>query len=624
MQGIFCVLTACSDKGRFMTGRGVTRNRIVTFTVLAGVLLCSAVARQTAGEEQQKGPAIGEVVANFQFTDIRYLPRTLSELGDHRAYVLVFTTLDCPIVRRSLPKLRQMHLDYRDQGVQFVAVNEGPQDSVVDVAYQAVRADIEFPFVKDFTGQVAAAVGATRTPQCVVLDAERRLRYRGRIDSEFRLGGVRPSGGRQDLRLAIDDVLKGQDVQVAETPVDGCLITAPRGPRSRELTYYKDVAPLVRKHCEGCHQPGSAAPFSLSGPDDVLAHSQMIAEVVSQRRMPPWYATIEPGHFINDLSLPAAAIATIGDWIHGDQLPGGEADALQPLPERESEWLIGEPDLVIQMPAAASIPATGYVAYQYALLPYVFLEDTWVQKVEINPGNDAVVHHCNMGYAKITDLQRKEFHPEKNFITGYVPGGDPMVLDSGIGFRIPAGSVIGLQLHYVTTGEETTDQTSVGFVFAKEKIQKQIRHFQCHTSRFSIPPQVSHHEVRASRTFGFDATGIGMYCHMHLRGKDMTFTATTPDGKRETLLSVPNYNFEWQSSYRWPDDTVRFSKGTRIDCVAHFDNSSFNPFNPDPTATVRHGQQTYHEMMYGFLFFTRDDEALNLTINPNTGHVVTE
>ena len=481
-----------------------------------------------------------------------------------------------------------------------------------------------FPFAKDFSGEVVAALGATRTPECMVLDAARRLRYRGRIDAEFRLGGVRPAAGRQDLREAIDDVLAGRDVRIAETPVDGCLITEPRRPEKSGLTYYRDIAPLIMKHCANCHQENSAAPFSLLTREDVDSHAAMIAEVVTQRRMPPWYAASGHGHFTNDPSLPSQDVEKIVNWARGDRAAGDPAAAPAPLKPRTSEWLIGKPDLVVRMAEPTKIPATGYIPYQYAVLPYVFLEDTWVQKIEINPGNNAVVHHCNMGYAKVTDLRGKDFSPEKNFITGYVPGGGPMVLDTGVGFCIPAGAIIGLQLHYVTTGKETSDRTSVGFVFAKEKIQKQIRHFQCHNRRFAIPPGANHHEVKAAKTFQQDATGIGMYCHMHLRGKDMTFQATFPDGRRETLLSVPNYNFEWQSSYRWPAGKVKFPRGTRIDCVAHFDNSAFNPFNPNATATVRHGQQTYHEMMYGFVFFTQDDEALNLTIDPKTGYVVGE
>lgn len=586
-----------------------------------GIVLLSWIGRARADEPDTR-PAIGTKIAEFTFTDIRYLPRMLSEFGDRKAYLIVFTTLECPIAKRSLPKLRELDDDYRPRGVQFLAINVGLEDSIVDVAESAVRAGIGFPFAKDFSGEVVKAVGARRTPECVVLDAERVLRYRGRIDSEFRLGGVRPNAGRADLREALDDVLAKREVRVPETPVDGCLITEPRAPRKRDLTYYRDVAPLVQKHCQSCHQQRSAAPFSLLTFENVNAHAEMIAEVVAQRRMPPWYGASKYGEFVNNPSLSREEIDTIVDWAKGERVAGDPNDAPEPLPVHEAEWLIDEPDLVLRLPFTQKIPATGYIPYRYAVLPYVFLKDTWVQQIEINPGNNAVVHHCNMGYANVKDIDRNNFSAEENFITGYVPGGDPMVLYSGLGFKIPAGSIVGLQIHYVTTGEETTDRTSVGFVFAKEKIQKQLRHYQCRSMRFQIPPGASHHEVKATRIFDADSTGIGMFCHMHLRGKDMTFEATYPDGREETLLSVPNYNFEWQSSYRWPEKKIKFPKGTKIDCTAHYDNSAFNPFNPDPTKAVRFGQQTYHEMMYGFLFFTQDDEALDLRIDPKTGHVV--
>lgn len=594
---------------------------------LALCVLCSVAVlfiEKTFADEAAPKPAIGSEVPNFTFTDSRYLPRQLSEFGEKKAFVIVFTTLDCPIVKRSLPKLKKLDADFRDLGVQFLAINVGPEDALVDVAYQAVKADIAFPFGKDFTGSVAKTLGCTRTPECVVLDSQRRLKYRGRMDSEFRLSGASPNAGRQDLREAIDDVLAGRKVQAEETPVDGCLITSPRKPEPKPLTFHKDVAPLMKQHCQRCHQPGGSAPFSLRTLEDASAHAEMIAEVVTQRRMPPWHAASAHGEFTNNPRLSSDEIAIIAGWANGERIAGNPADAPEPLPVRESDWLIGKPDLVIKLPAPNTIPATGYVPYHYALLPYVFLKDTWVQKIQINPSNNAAVHHCNMGYVSLAEAGEKVFHPEKNFITGYVPGGDPMVLKDGVGFRIPAGSVVGLQLHYISTGEETTDQTEVGFVFAKEKIQKQIQHFQCHTSRFEIPPGASHHPVKASKTFAFDATGVGMYSHMHLRGKDMTFEAVTPDGKPETLLSIPNYNFEWQASYRWPENKIKFSKGTRIDCTAHFDNSTFNPYNPDPKAAVRHGLQTYEEMMYGFVFFTRDDEALNLTIDSSTGHVISD
>ena len=266
------------------------------------------------------------------------------------------------------------------------------------------------------------------------------------------------------------------------------------------------------------------------------------------------------------------------------------------------------------MPLAHSIPATGFVEYRYTVFPHVFTHDTWVQSIEILPDNPRVVHHANLAFMQLGDRPRQE-----NFLTGRVPGGDPMVLDEGTAVLIPKGSVIGLQIHYTTTGKPETSRISVGLRHPRGPVRKRLHHLQVFTRRFEIPPFAPAHPVSASRPLGFDATGIGMFSHMHVRGKDMTFLARRPDGPAETLLMIPNYNFDWQQSYRWAPGTMKFPKGTRLEVAAHFDNSEFNPFNPDPKAAVGEGDQTFKEMVYGFYFFTRDDEDLNLTVDPTTG-----
>jgi hypothetical protein len=244
------------------------------------------------------------------------------------------------------------------------------------------------------------------------------------------------------------------------------------------------------------------------------------------------------------------------------------------------------------------------------------LHDTWISATEILPSNPKVVHHCNMAYWTLG----QNFN-DGNFITGRVPGGTAFRLDEGVALCIPAGSVVGLQIHYTTTGKPETNGMQVGFRFPRETIHKQVRHIQATTSRFTIPPGASAHPVSASRTLPVNASGIGMFAHMHLRGKDMTFIAHSPDGKDETLLSIPAYHYGWQQNYRWAPGTKKFPKGTRIEAIAHFDNSPFNPFNPDPTTTVRHGPQTVQEMMFGFFFYTDDDEDLKLKVDAKTGKV---
>jgi hypothetical protein len=347
----------------------------------------------------------------------------------------------------------------------------------------------------------------------------------------------------------------------------------------------------------------------------------MIAEVVSEGRMPPWYASADFGHFYNRRCLSAEEKQTIAHWVRsGMEL--GDASKLPippPAPKSEDRWLIGKPDLVLKAPQH-DIPAKGLVDYKYVFLPYLFLSDTWMQGIQILPDNPRVVHHCNMAYIETTDKTKKA-----NFITGTVPGGAPMTLEDNVGFRIPRAAGLVLQIHYVTTGKEEKCQISVGFKYANGLVQKQLRHIVLdHKNRFEIPPGAPAHAMSDSRVLDRDAAALGLFVHMHVRGRDMTFRAVRPDGTSETLLMVPNYNFDWQMPYRWRPGEMVFPKGTRLEAVAHFDNSAFNPYNPDPKATVRYGQQTQDEMFNGYVFFTDAQEQLNLNVDGKTGQARTK
>ena len=268
----------------------------------------------------------------------------------------------------------------------------------------------------------------------------------------------------------------------------------------------------------------------------------------------------------------------------------------------EDRWLIGKPDFVLST-AKTDLPATGLIDYKYVVLPQAFLSDTWLQGIQILPDNVKAVHHCNMAY--FFPLAKKK---ESHFITGTVPGGSPMMLKDNVGFCIPKGAMLVLQIHYVTTGKPEKCGISVGFKYASGVVHKQLRHELMADYKFAIPPGDPAHAVTSKRVLDCDAVGVGLFVHMHLRGRDMTFKAIRPDGTSETLLMVPNFNFDWQIPYLWAPDTERFPKGTRIECVAHYDNSTFNPYNPDPKATVREGQQSHEEMLNGFFFYTDANE----------------
>lgn len=562
---------------------------------------------------------LGTQVGRVEFTDSRWLPRELADLGPHAATVIVFSALDCPIAARVLPRVGELERRLRPRGVQFLELDVGTGDALVEVAARALEQNCEFPVGRDFDASAAAALGATRTPEFVVLDARSTLVYRGRFDSAQRYAGDVPGEVRADLSEALEDVLAGRAVRVAETPLEGCKITPPAPAAAADAlhapTWAGAVAPIVARHCASCHVEGGTAPFALTTPAQAAAKAASIAEAVELGRMPPWFAS-RAQHFENERGLSDAERATLLAWTQAGAPAGADGADVRALPEHgpQEGWRIGQPDLVLHVLGESRIPATGYVPYRYQMIPKVFGADTWVEAVEIRSSNPRVLHHANLGWYKLgADVK------SQNFITGQVPGGDAMELPPGVAYCIPAGALLGLQVHYVATGREEREQLSIGLRFARGKVEQRLRHFELADFRFEILPGEPCWPVRAARTFDADAIGIGAFVHMHLRGRDMRIVAHDPSGAEETLLCVPNYSFDWQTAYKWRFGERRFAKGTRVEALAHYDNSRFNPFNPDPGKAVRFGQETYDEMMYGFLFYVEAHEQLELEIDPATG-----
>lgn len=581
-------------------------------------LLLTCAARASSLEGETSRPAVGARVPALEFQDTRYLRRNLDDLGTPAATVIVAVNSHCPLVRRYLPVLAVLEQEFRERGVVCLALDVDPADTITQIAALQVDSGAAFPFVRDVSGQCRAALGLERTPEVVVLDAERRIRYRGRIDDQFRIGGSLPAPRSQPLREALGQILRGEAVRLPETPVDGCLISSASSASAPTVIpdYEREIAPLIRRECQSCHRPGSVAPFTLSNHSEIQAQAAMIAEVVADRRMPPWYGAESPLPFQNHRALSEHERSLLLAWINAG-CPRDEPAAPEPAVDPAPRWSIGEPDQVLTMLEEHEVPSTGLVPYVYAVLPHLFTEDTWVSAIEISPDHPEVVHHANLGYARLGAPVTDD-----NFLTGRVPGGDAMQLPEGTAVLIPAGSVLGLQIHYTTIGRPVTSRLSVGLQFPKSTVQKRLYFEAIRTHRFEIPPQAPAHEVRAERRIDEEAIGVGLFAHMHVRGRDMSFIAHTPDGRSERQLLIPNYNFDWQQSYQWAPGAARFPPGTRWEVVAHYDNSRFNPFNPDPTATVRHGLQTEDEMMYGYVFYLRAAEQLNLHVDPRTGRVV--
>jgi peroxiredoxin/mono/diheme cytochrome c family protein len=550
------------------------------------------------------------------------------ESKSQKVVVLVFTGVGCPIGDLYMPRLVELAETYKSKGVTFLAINSNSRETAAQVAEHARRFALPFPVLKD-PGNVVADVNLVeRTCDVLVIARMREVQYHGAIDDQYGLGTRKDSPTRRYLADALDAILAGRQVVTPATTAAGCLldrfqpkVTARRAPRVRpaagEITAaygelerratinvgqvtYAEVAKILQQKCQSCHRPGQVGPFPLLTYDDARRRADMIREVVEDRRMPPWHADPRYGHFENDRSLTIEQRATLLGWVDQDA-PLGDGKAV-PAPRAFPDgWTIGKPDLVIEMPEPYTVPAQGTVPYQYFRVPSGFTTDRWVQAAEARPGDPSVVHHVLVA---IDDHTKRDKHeedrlPQSHFVA-YAPGDLPLVLPPGIAKRIPAGSDFIIQMHYTPVGKVRTDRSSIAVIFAKEPPRREAYTMGIMQEKFEIPAGALDHPVRSSYVFPADGDMYSLFPHMHLRGKSFRYTATFPDGSQEILLSVPAYDFAWQSVYRLAGPRF-LPKGTRIDCLAHFDNSAKNPVNPDPSRKVVWGEQTFEEMMIGFI-----------------------
>ncbi len=547
-----------------------------------------------------------------------------------KAAVLVFLGTECPVGNLYLPRLGELSKEFAPQGVVFLGINSNQQESAEAIAAHAKEFAIPFPVLKDGGAKVADLYQAERTCEVIVLDEKAAVRYRGAIDDQYGYGTRRPKVIKNYLSDTLKTLLDGKEIELRGTTVIGCPIeravaktassTIPRiRPASPVIvealkeepvvevgpvTYASHVATILQNSCQGCHRPKAAAPFSLLTYDDAKRWSASITEVVEDRRMPPWHADPRFGHFQNDRRLSPKDRATLLAWVEQGSPLGDPKDipAAKTFPD---EWVVAKPDLILEMPEEYTVRADGFLDYQEFRIPTGLKEDTWAQSIECLPGDRSVVHHI---IAYLDDHKGRRDVDAMEHLGGYAPGELPGVYEPGIAKKIPAGSDIVLQIHYTPMGKIRKDRSRVGFVFSKTPPQHVAKTAGILNTNFKLAPGADNVEVKSKFKFGQDSHLLSFMPHMHLRGKDFRYDLIFPDGRRETLLSVPAYDFAWQSYYRLKEP-LALPKGTVIECTAHFDNSSKNLANPDPTKEVRWGQQTYDEMMIGYIDFYRDSPA---------------
>jgi hypothetical protein len=423
---------------------------------------------------------------------------------------------------------------------------------------------------------------------------------------------------RRDLNREVAKSMKYVSILLAL--ILGCAgVAFAQEPNNPPPTFTKDVAPILQKHCQTCHRPGEAAPFSMLTFEQTKPWAPTIKMVVTQKIMPPWFADPQYGHFSNERSLSVAEIRTLVNWVNAGAQKGAPEDMPTPVQNFVEGWGIPEPDVVFQLPKAFPVPASGVIDYQYVIVPTGFTEDKWVQMLEVRPTDRAVVHHIiaylrEPGSNYFKDQQKGVFFvapPPKvdektdtsalpsDFLVGYAPGQPAEILHPGEGKLIKAGSDIVFEVHYTPNGTPTTDQTKLGLVFAKTPPKDRVLTLSASNGTFKIPPGDPDYKVDATFEVRKDVTLVALHPHMHSRGKAFEYRLVFPDGKKETILSVPAFNWHWQLWYNLAEP-IALPQGTKIECTAHFDNSPNNPENPDPTKSVRWGQQSWDEMMVGF------------------------
>jgi hypothetical protein len=489
---------------------------------------------------------------------------------------------------------------------------------VFKIADHVLQTDLAFPAYLDREHRLADLLGVEMMSEVVVLDESLERQYQGAIDNQFKRRGNREQATEQYLSDALSALVQDRPIGRAIVPASGCRIERNDPIRADEkLSFHKDIAPLLQKHCQTCHRKGEVGPFELFSYDDVVSHADTIEEVVTDRRMPPWHGDLNDkfGRLKNDKRLSDEEVRTIVAWVRAGTPQGDVKDAPKPVRwPAPSTWEIGTPDFVYQMPKPFAVPAAGIVNYQFFRVSLNLKQDRWVRAIQVRPGNREVVHHIGMHLVPAGEEDYSGIAMAALFgITGdrstplndYVPGDfcNHKEYPPDRAIRIPSGSDLIFEVHYTPSGKPTTDQSKVAIRWAKQAPTEEVltKVFRKKRGGFRIPAGDPHYRMEDTYYFEQDVLVDSIRPHLHLRGRAYRLDLLERDPetddviRRETILSVPNFDQNWQRTYEL-ETPLLIAAGTELVATAYFDNSRFNPNNPDPTVDVHWGLQTTDEM----------------------------
>lgn len=581
------------------------RNALSFFLI---ALLTAANATAAEPEAATSKPAPTRV-ENFRLNDHTGKSWEFYRFKDAPAVVIYIYGLGCPIVQKGMPGLERLKAAYAEKGVPFVLLNPSAVDTPAEVAEDAKAFSITAPILMDSTQHIAKSLGVTRTAEAIVVSPKDdwKIVYRGAVDDRLDYGAQKETAEKEWLKAALDSVIAGQPVAEAKTAVKGCIVTYIA---TEKLSYEKDIAPILESKCVSCHSDGGIGPFALSNFKKLHTRVDMIREVILTRQMPPWHADRNHGKFQNDRSLTVEEERKLLAWIdEGAKRDESAADPLEAAAAaaKHGAFALGEPSLLLQLPSVQEIPAEGVVDYRYITVPTGLTEDKWVKAIEVQPTNRAVVHHALIFVAYPKEY--RHIQPRSNgglngYFGAYLPGAIIEPYPNGSGQFLPKGSALIFQMHYSTTGKVETDQTKMALYFHESKPAKVYEIEAASETDFRIPPNEQAFPVVADEEFERGAEVYGLSPHMHFRGGSARFLAVMPDQSVNTMLNVPFYQFDWQPMYFF-EEPILLPEGSRVKVEGTFDNSVFNPKNPNPNAWVFFGEQSFEEMFIGYVAYGR-------------------
>jgi peroxiredoxin len=541
------------------------------------------------------------------------------------ATVLIFYSTECPISNSYSPTYAELTGQFSGKRVNWIGICMDPDLSNAEVRAHARDFKLNFRIARDRRGAFARKTGATMTPEAFVLDAGGKVRYHGRIDDQYvarRVRNAKPGGG-SELKDAIVAVLAGKEVAAPYVAAVGCPI--PETPVAvAHPTYTRDIAPIVQKNCQECHRKGQVAPFPLETYEQARKRAGDIAAVVDDRGMPPWKASPHFGlKFKDERVLPERDIATIVSWAESGAPEGNPRDLPSP-PKFSDDWTLGKPDIVVDTGADFEVPASGGDIYRCFVVPTNTDKDQYVTAIEYRVGNRRVVHHV-LAYVDVSGEARKRDaadpgpgyscfagpgEPIHGDLGGWAPGIQPSALPDGIGRSLPRGADLIVQVHYHPNGKPETDRTRIGLHFARKPIRQTLHWTAALNPGMELPPGQSNIEIKASWPVPIDLVAHAVTPHMHLLGRDIAMSVTFPDGRVQDLIKIDDWDFNWQYSYFF-EKPMDLPKGSVLNVVSHYDNTSSNPHNPNkPPKLVKWGEATTDEMCVGFIAVTKKGQDL--------------